>query len=304
MLRIFSVFLFCAGLFCLAQAQVPMTGAGKATPAGIAYTGVGDIVTAVAGWGTEAYKTSTRGMKAINVCNVSDVACGDMSTDATTGKLALTTIGGSDCTMVTCTVKIIYDITFGTGCGGSACDRTQATIGNRATLLTNALNGVACLSFNGTSAKYPLATGPSHAQPVSGSFVAKNTSAGSQSTVYGGDAGAMQVGFDHANLTPNGAYIYGGGASVATAAQTDNSFHAVQNVWNGASSNFYIDGSATGSLNISGNGFAVGDSVGDDTGGASFLKGTLCELFLIASDATSNQSSLNTNQHSSGRWNF
>ena len=32
--KIAAVFLFCAGLFCLAQAQVPMTGAGKGAPGG------------------------------------------------------------------------------------------------------------------------------------------------------------------------------------------------------------------------------------------------------------------------------
>ncbi len=32
--KILAVFLFCAGLFCLAQAQVPLTGAGKGAPGG------------------------------------------------------------------------------------------------------------------------------------------------------------------------------------------------------------------------------------------------------------------------------
>ncbi len=34
MQKVFAVFLFCVGLFCLAQAQVPMTGAGKGAPGG------------------------------------------------------------------------------------------------------------------------------------------------------------------------------------------------------------------------------------------------------------------------------
>lgn len=33
-----AVFLFCAGLFCLAQAQVPLTGAGKGAPGGVVAT--------------------------------------------------------------------------------------------------------------------------------------------------------------------------------------------------------------------------------------------------------------------------
>jgi hypothetical protein len=59
------------------------------------YTGPGDIAPgAKAWWGLRAYSAAKRGTRAVNVCNVSDVACVDFNTDATTGTLVIT-VGGA-----------------------------------------------------------------------------------------------------------------------------------------------------------------------------------------------------------------
>ena len=95
------------GLFSLApntvKGQVAQTGAGlgKPTPAG-SYQGPGDVSPTVGTiygfWSTEAYSSAKRGTKAVNACLPNGGTCADFSTDASTGKLDVTTISGSSCT--------------------------------------------------------------------------------------------------------------------------------------------------------------------------------------------------------------
>src|SRR5216684_5005777 len=107
-----------------------LTGAGwlPLAKSGVAFVGSGDIVGGWQVWyGLRAFSAAKRGTKAINVCNVSDVACADFLTDATTGALVVTTVGGSDCSVVVCIIKTLYDQSGALACTG-ACDNTQATI--------------------------------------------------------------------------------------------------------------------------------------------------------------------------------
>src|SRR2546423_14600730 len=53
-----AVSLFLAGLFSLARAQVPLTGAGKGRPAVAGYSGLGEIATAAAYWGLRGYSAA------------------------------------------------------------------------------------------------------------------------------------------------------------------------------------------------------------------------------------------------------
>ncbi len=107
-----------------------------------AYTGPGDVVSGAVFWfGLRAYSSADRGNALINVCNVADVACADMSSDATTGALSVTTIGGSSCSIVTCTIKTWYNRG---SAGGSV---TQATIAQRPTLIVSCTSGLPCAAF-------------------------------------------------------------------------------------------------------------------------------------------------------------
>lgn len=126
----------------------------------VTYVGPGDLsITGALGWyGARAYSAATRGNKAMNVCNVSDVACADLFTDSSTGNLVVTTIGGSSCSSVTCTVKTLYDQT------GNGNDVTNSTIANRPTLVVTCLNGHPCLQYVRASAQVLATAGNISAQ--------------------------------------------------------------------------------------------------------------------------------------------
>ena len=208
----------------------------------ISYSGPGDVVTSALVWyGLRAYSAATRGNAAINVCNVSDVACADLSTDPNTGELIVSAIGGSSCAIVTCTVKILYDQS------GNSRNITTATIANRAILKLNCIGAQPCLNFNASTQGYESTFSISQAQPVSISNVGYASAGMNFLGSYHSSAGAVGCGmfWDAANTW--GIYADGTGAAVLTKSATDSSWHAAQAVCNGASSVLNIDGTdATG----------------------------------------------------------
>jgi hypothetical protein len=159
MLRAFGALLFAVGLAFIAHAQVPMTGAGLAKPGGspppsCSYTGIGDVVSGAKGYyGLRAYNAASCGNKVAQVCNAGDAACVDMVSSSTTGALVITTVGGTNCAVSTCTVKTLYDQSGALACSSSACDATQATEADRPTLVVNCTGASKpCLDFgNNTS---------------------------------------------------------------------------------------------------------------------------------------------------------
>jgi|SRR6266850_4159926 len=249
MLRVISALL--AGLLLCAQTPMlpgfpPGTfqnrAALDATGGAPAYTGPGDTSTYFAWGGLRAYSAAKRGNAAINVCNVLDVACADMSTDAVTGALTVTIIGGSNCSVVVCTVKTLYDQTQANNCGGSTCDWTQATIGNRPTLVVSCINSKPCMRFDAASSQkltMANAVGSIQSQPNTLTAVAKLTGSVAFIPIMGIDGdGSIIMG--HTN-NANQWRIYAG-AQVAVSV-SDASFHVFQGLLNGTSSNFNIDGS-------------------------------------------------------------
>jgi hypothetical protein len=281
-----------ANIICTAMGP----GTGQC-PAYSYYAGPGDVVSgALAWWGFEAYSNATRGAAAVNVCNVSDVACADMFTDATTGKLVVTTVGGSDCSVVTCTVKSFYDLS------GNGRTQTQATIGSRAVLTASALNGVACATFNGAKTySTPTIT---QALPITYSVVAERTGAftltGAILSSTGSGANELAIAF---SSVANQMFAYNG--SVLSATANDSVFHAVQGILPTAGNGtIYIDGSLT--IGAAGTGATAAGAfyIGSDPA-VNRMTGLFCEggVYRIAFSA-GQLSSMNTNQHSSGRWNF
>ncbi len=228
-----------------------------------------------------------------------------MSTDATSGKLVPTTVGGSACNIVTCLVKIAYDQSGLNGCSAAPCNMVAPTPVAAPVLTLSVLGSTACMVFTGSNNDViSTASASTVAQPYSVSAVSSRPTAGrgvigvlfaDQAGVGTGDA------FVYYSATNDTVTMQSNSAQSATA--TDNSFHAMQFNFQGASGNFYIDGNNTSVGGSTGtNSMTLGFQIGQ--GAALFLTATVCELALYPQNNSTNQSALNTNQHSSGRWNF
>ncbi len=207
-----------------------------------AYSGPGDVVPGATMWaGLRAYSAATRGQPAANVCNAGDAACVDMVTDATTGALVITTVGGTNCGSSTCTVKKLYDQTVGNNCAAASCDLIQNTEANRPVLVTSCINSKPCMTGNG-SQSVVTANGLTLPEPLTISAIGwRTTGSGVFSVIVG------QISFGAIMLTywvgANQAAIYDGTQLTATAA--DDAFHAFEGIFNGASSAIYVDGVGT-----------------------------------------------------------
>lgn len=294
-----------AGIICVAYAQIDLTGAGSGKKGsgsggggGCSYTGPGDTVSgALAAWGFEAYTAGTCGSAAVNVCNVSDVACADLSTSASTGKLVVTTIGGSDCSVVTCTIKTFYDLS------GNGKNQTQATIANRATLTVSGQNGVACAQFTRSSSQSYNTPTITNALPFTFSTVAKRTGDTTSTQAImatTGSGGEAAIGF---SSTAGDALLYNG--VVFQPAAADNAIHAMQGVLPTAGNGtLFIDGSsnsgATGTVSTMSGLFYIGSDPGSNFATMLFCEGLVYGIGFSAGQ----QSSMDSNQRAAGRWNF
>lgn len=276
-----------------ANAQMTLKGAGVYPVAAAAYTGPGDIVSGASSWwGLRAYNAASRGSAAINVCIASDVACGDLSTDATTGNLVTSTlIGGSACSVVTCTIKTMYDQT------GNGRHVTMATEARRPTLSTACLNSntLACAVFSKANLqRLRSASTITRAVPYTLSVVAERTgnTTISNMTLNLGITTAF-ISFDAANTV-----TFSPSAST-TASANDNAWHAMQGI--AAASNagfFYVDGlsSSNYSATIGLSGAQI--DISDDGFQEATLDGKLVEAgFWPSGFSVGNASSMNSNQH-------
>ena len=296
-----------------AWAQLPLTGAGKGKP-GVTYQGPGDVVSKTNlkfFVGLRALDAADRGSNLINLCNAADAACVDVASDATTGNLvAPTNVGGTDCTAVnTCSIKTWYDRSGALYCSGStACNFTQATIANRATLTFNCINSKPCAVFSGSQYYLSSATAASLAATMTVSSVTRRTASFTTTHVIFSTQGAAQINVNYRQVA-NAIQMFAGTAGVFISNITDSNYHAVQAVFNGASSALVCGGSAGTNCSVGGtsNSLSPGAtaSSGSTTmamgfsGGTNFLTGEITELFLYnatlsAGDATA----LNNNQYS------
>lgn len=217
----------------LSLAQLSSTGAGKKASPAAAYSGPGDVVASAAAWyGLRAYSTADRGNRLMNVCNVADVACADLSSDATTGALVISTIGGSSCSIVTCTIKTMYDRS------GNSYDVTQATIAQRPSLIASCVNSLPCARFNAANPFLTNTGTASFNQVLTISTVDARKGATSTVTVVFAMGG--QVVF---HVGANTLGLFSAGTTTVTA--NDSVWHATQGVFNGASSVINVDGTGT-----------------------------------------------------------
>ena len=284
-----------AAIPAIARAQAPSLGiiGTQRVAAGASYTGPGDIASGALAWyGLRAYSSAARGQKAINVCNAGDATCVDMSTDASSGALTITTVGGTNCSVSTCTIKKAYDQT------GNGYDATQSTIANRPTLSVSCLSSLPCMAFSGS--QYLQATIPAVSFPDTYSAVAKRTgNFGAQNAIFASyPGGPVFYFYSGSNLLA----LFAGVAGSMTVGAADNSWHAIQALVNGGSSSLDVDGTTSGGA-LSNNGGSTSLGVGAYPGGSNLLNGFMAEGgYWTSAVSSGNQSSLNSNQHS--YWGF
>ena len=256
------------------------------------YSGPGNINTYTYFAGMRAYTAALRSNALMNVCDSTggvDVGCADLLSDASTGAVVARTVGGVTCPGNTnCTVKTWYD-QVGTR------HATQATVASRPKFTTSFVGGgKACVSFSGSQllsfTTSPLTTAGT------GTAVAERTGNTSNinGIIYTGTSFSPLLGFANG---VNQAAMYNG-TSTVTATANDNVGHAMQYRVNGASSNFYIDGTASGTVNPGAS--APSGTLQIGGGGTTVfpLTGVICEVGWASTDQTANNATINSNQHS------
>jgi hypothetical protein len=305
-----AVLFFLLALLVPASAQLTMTavGGGFGVAAGGSFSGSGDTLSgAFAYWSCGRAYTSAYATGGGNACDII------RSSDSTTCTVKFNSTGFADvttaycngstqsvtafCNATTCKVSKAYDQSGNTNCT-TACDATQATGASQPVLNLSGLGGKVCMTFSGSQSLASAGTANSLTQPFSGSFVSERTgSTSSFSDILGvGSSGTIQFLYNNAvNQSGVFAGTIGGAQAVST---TDNAYHAINDVINGASSIVVVDGSATTGLSPGANNISLASTfaLGNNNNA---LTGSICEARFdnVAYNATQ-YGNLNTNQHS------
>lgn len=245
-------------LFCL----VWLTGATWLplfkTAGGGAFAGPGDVVGSALFWsGLRAYSAATRGNRIANLCNSTggvDVLCVDAISNATTGALVIPGSLTTFCPGSACTIQTLYDQTGANSCGGAACDFTESVVANRPVLTASCIGSLACAQGNGSSQAWATTvSSPTNNQPITYSSVisraAVNTNGSNILVSFSAQPASYYDG------VANQLAIFAGGSN-ANAAITENATHAIQIVFNAASSSVTVDTTTTSSLNPGSVGFS------------------------------------------------
>jgi hypothetical protein len=254
----------------------------------VSYTGPGDIETFTAFYGIMAYSSATRGHALLIVCNSTggtDIRCADMYSSTLNGALVPATIAGIACPGANCTVKTAYDLT------GNGNHTTQGTIADRPTLSASGGPGGSPAIYCKPNQVLTVPAIPTLTQPFSMSGVAVrtgNTTAFGTIINSGGNGPELPFGSSANSL---GEYA----GSVLSAAAKDGTWHAIQGLFNSASSSIYIDGSST-SGNAGSSNAKTTINLCDGTRG--HLDGGFVEAGLASGNQSSLFSALNSNQHS------
>lgn len=222
----------------------------------LAYTGPGDVVSGALVWyGLRAYSNASVGNSAIDIQRNSDSAtCTAVKTFAAGGSIGQLDVSvgvpcsgatvTAFCNATTCTVTKFYDQS------GNGRDSIQATVGQQATLFLNSLSTMPVAQSIGKTG-YHTTTTITNAQPVTIAAVANR--------VTGTAAGiGMVLDKDNSN-GPGPLFGWASGANLANCSDgqvsnlngsaTDNAYHSLICVVNGASSTTAVDGTGTtGSL--------------------------------------------------------
>ncbi len=232
------------GYLCLAG-TLPL-GPGSIFPVGPSnigfsppYVGPGDVVSGASFWyGLRGYNRATLGAALVNVCLPADSACADFSSNAATGVLVVTSISGTSCANVTCTIKTWYDQ------GSAHKNLTQATIASRPTL---GIGATACVRV-AVCAVFPHVPGnvssgaPSIAQPFSMSLVAVEVAGAGFTSFFGADDGVSTFNYILLRNTDGTAELSANSSLENTACCIDGNWHALLGVANSTASTLTGEG--------------------------------------------------------------
>lgn len=282
----------------LLMQYIPYGSHSPVSGGGGGYVGPGDAITgAIAWWGLRCYNTAYTG-------NVADVF--DSSTGTTTETLITCSAGGTlnetihtlavTCA-VGCKVKTLYDQTQGLHCGSSAvCDFGQNTNSKRPALTTSCIGSLYCMTFASASSQELVSTVAqsinTQTQPYTWSITARQTTTAAGALIADNNE---QVYF---TATPALGATAGTNQTVGT---TVNTWYAVQTVFSGASSFFYINGSST-SISPGTASTGASQKMGNDPF-SEFLNGNIAEIGLWNIGFSSGQqSTMNSNQRA--YWGF
>jgi hypothetical protein len=277
-------------------------GPGTVHSAAAGFTGPGDVVSGAYAWYScsRGYNTADTA-NACNVCLPADTTCADLTLSAgfavVPGSLSTCNI-----TTVICTVKTAYDKT------GNGRDMTQATEANRPTfrpaMASNncPTTALPCMLFVAASSQRLVTAGTfTLSQPITASAVFNRTAAaiGQELFGFGVDVSLFQ---QNSNTI---ALMVGGSAGTPTAAATDGSWHAIQGVVSGASSNAYVDGATTAVSAGTGSVAAKGIKLAGPAFVANIWGGYIAEVGMWNSAFNATQAgNMNTNQHGANGYNF
>jgi hypothetical protein len=263
------------------------------------YTGPGDIVSgATAWWGLRGYNAAycTGSNPAMDVV---DAATGLITTTInilSNGDLDNATLSGLGYAVK---VKKLYDQTG----NGHHLD-TVNNLASSPSVTLNALGSLSVVTFDGSASQRIQASSafPSQAQPFTVSLLAARTS---HFTTYGTFVACNSTDPEiQVDNTTNTWRINAGGTALTTTV-SDSSYHALQFVFNGASSILYLDGTQTTGLSPGTHGYTA-DSGGPIWGRDSFgnyIYGNIGENgWWPAAFTTPQQSSMDSNQHT--YWGF
>ena len=321
---------FVAAIFCFSQSEHVSAfwqsrdsnyNKNVVSGGGGGFTGAGDVVSGALAWYSPAraynaaYATGTG-----NLADIVDTATGLAACTIkakTNGFADLTSTvcpTGSPTVSVTtfctvthaagCSITKLYDQSGAAGCSGISCDATQSTLANMPKLTLSALNSLPCLfgvSASSTQLLSPNINGQT--QPISHSAVVERTSNFSAAGSYIGTTGGGTGMLSNFGTPANTAGWYAGTQQSASA--TDSAFHAIQTIFNGASSLAYIDGSLTGPVNVGSDTMSGSHVIIANDPFGDFLDGLVCEVGIWGVGFSSGQySGLNSNQHGANSYAF
>lgn len=252
----------------------------------VAYpAGPGDVVSGASFWyGLRAYSRARIGNNAIRLIRASDSVQQDFKTNSD-GNLD---IGGINTFIGTSTAKVVtwYDQTT------NGRDVTQATDANRPDFILNS-DTFPTIFFDGASLKYLQSSATiTQAQPFSQSAFELHQARTQGSLMVDSGLG-VQIGTF--NPGANSVFTYGGTVLSATAA--DNAWHALQCVYNGASSDCNVDGTAhTGAAGA--DVYTAATIIIGQAGSGQLFIGHLCEVGMWPSTfSAANSTAMSSQQH-------
>lgn len=311
----FPIILLLAGLPTLAQ--VPMTGAGKGTPAVAAFQGAGDIVgSALVYYSCSRVYTAALALTSTNMCDLKDAA---------TGTVSIGTIRGSSTGFADQSAYFVGALTPSAAClaaAGGACrvskmynqvtpgtlDVSQATLANMPGILfsSSPTGTLPVLDCSVGTALLVTGSNPTITQPWTVSSVVKGA-LGASSTGFIGSAAGI-VNFMGSGGSTNTIGINAG--STVTAAMTTLTWASAAGIFNGASSVITVNTTDTTGLNAGTTAFGANALrvCRQGSGGASW-NGQVAEVALWSNLAFTTGGGgqtqlMEANQHSSSGYSF